>query len=85
MTTDGATPADQALLEMPLRRAAVRDDDFGADWIETLPVLMQHYQGLTVDAYWNLTVAEALAMLQHLVHQGIEIVNTSPEASDAPE
>ncbi len=73
---------DQALLEMPLRRAAVRDDDFGADWIETLPVLMQHYQGLTVDAYWNLTVAEALAMLKHLADQGTEIVRID---SDAPE
>lgn len=57
--------------ELPLRRAALWTEDNGVDWIELLPVVLEAFPQITPDAYWNLTVAEALALKIHLDARGV--------------
>jgi len=61
------TPQEHPLYyDLPLRRAALWTDDGGVDWIELLPVVLAAFPQVTPDAYWNLTVAEALALKIHV-------------------
>lgn len=61
------SPEEQPLyLELPLRRAVVYAENSGVDWVEAMPMVLSRWPQLTPDAYWNLTVAEALAFLKEI-------------------
>ena len=51
------------LADLPLRRAALWSTDGDVFWMQTMPLVLETYPQITVDGYWNLTVAEHAGLL----------------------
>lgn len=52
------------LADLPLRRAALWTEDGDTFWMQTLPLILERYPQITIDGYWNLTVAEHAGLLE---------------------
>ncbi len=64
-------PEGYALVPIAQLTIAEATTQAGRDyWLETMPPILQHYHGITVESYWKLTVQEHAALVAWLENIG---------------
>ena len=67
---------NQPIIEIPITDISIREaagiaDDGDVWYLQTLPPVLQNYPGITVETYWELTVAEHQFLVDWLIKLGV--------------